>query len=297
MSNFTLSVVITTYNRPDLIVRAVNSVIAERSHSNNIEIIVVDDASTTSMPAMAVEHLVYHRMPTNGGPGPARMVGLQLARAPWVLMLDDDDTLVPGTADYLAQKLPTLEESAYPVYQFAVSKMNQKEEYRLITFDDYVNKAITGDFTPVFDRQKFLQTRLRYPDNRAGGEHLLWWKIAEKFGIPSYDRPLVCVSDDATVRLTHFSSQVKKAACHKQLADMALAEFGERLRQDHPQEFRRISLARITYSLLDNQRDKSRQYLHDAPLGNKLKTALWAISWLPQPLIHKLFLLYRQRQG
>ncbi|CAI1139187.1 glycosyltransferase family 2 protein [Serratia entomophila] len=297
MNNFALSVVITTYNRPDLLVRAVNSVVAERNEHHRIEIVVVDDASTTPLPELAIEDLVCHRMPVNGGPGPARMEGLALARAPWVLMLDDDDTLEPGTAEYLAQRLPEQPESRYPVYQFAVNRENQKEEFRLITFDDYVNKAITGDFTPVFDRQKFLSTGLRYPHNRAGGEHLLWWKIAEEFGIPSYSHPLVSVSDDAAVRLTHFSSQVTKAAYHQQLAEMALADFGDRLRRDHPEEYRRIRLAHITYSLLNNHRAAARQSLRDAPIGSKFKIALWAISWLPHSAIQKLFLFYRRRQG
>lgn len=297
MSNFALSVVITTYNRPDLLARAVDSVVTERSRHNKIQIIVVDDASTTAQPELAIDDLIFHRMPVNGGPGPARMQGLALASSPWVLMLDDDDTLEPGTAEYLATRLPEPETSAYPVYQFAVSKQNQKEEFRLITFDDYMNKTITGDFTPVFDREQFLGTGLRYPENRAGGEHLLWWKVAEKFGIPSYDRPLVRVSNDATVRLTHFSSQISKAAYHQQLAEMALADFGERLQRDHPEEFRRIRLAHITYSLLNRQCATARQSLKNAPLGDKLKMALWTISWLPHSLIKKLFISYRQRQG
>lgn len=297
MNNFTLSVVIATYNRPELVVRAVNSVIAERTTDHIIEIIVVDDASTTTLPILEAEGLIYHRMPVNGGPGPARMEGLALASAPWVLILDDDDTLEPGTAEYLKQVLPLTENASYPVYQFAVTTQNQKEKHRIITFDDYINKKIEGDFTPVFNKKMFLNTGLRYPENRAGGEHLLWWKIAEKFGIPSYKHPLVNVSNDAALRLTHYSSQIKKAACHKQLAEMALADFGDKLRHNYPQEYHRINLALITYSLLNNEKLQARHYLKSAPFGVKLKIALWSISWLPQPLINKLFLFYRKNQG
>jgi GalNAc5-diNAcBac-PP-undecaprenol beta-1,3-glucosyltransferase len=297
LNNFTLSVVIATYNRPELVVRAVNSVIAERNAKHTIEIIVVDDASTTPLPKFETEGLVYHRMPVNGGPGPARMEGIALANAPWVLILDDDDTLEPGTADYLEKILPLDENASHPVYQFAITAQNQKEKYQLITFDDYVNKKIEGDFTPVFNKKIFLDTGFRYPGNRAGGEHLLWWKIAEKFGIPSYNHPLVRVSDDAALRLTHYSSQIKKSVCHKQLAEIALENFGDKLRNNHPQEFQRINLALITYTLLSNEPQQARNYLKKSPLGKKLKIALWSISWLPQPLIKKLFLIYRKNQG
>ncbi|EPF2623189.1 glycosyltransferase family 2 protein [Yersinia intermedia] len=294
LNNFTLSVVIATYNRPELVLRAVNSVISERKSNNLIEIIVVDDASTTPQPEFATQGLAYHRMPVNGGPGPARMKGIELASAPWVLILDDDDTLEPGAADYLDQILPLIENANHPVYQFAITEHNQKEKYQLITFDDYVNKKTQGDFTPVFNKKIFLDTGFHYPENRAGGEHLLWWKIAEKFGIPSYNHPLVRVSNDAELRLTHYSSQIKKSLCHKQLAEIALENFGEILRNNHPQEFQRINLALITYTLLSNEPQQARNYLNKSPLGKKLKITLWIISWLPQPLIKKLFLIYRK---
>lgn len=296
MSDFALSVVIPTYNRPDLIVRAVNSVVAARSVRHKIEIIVVDDASTAAQPELAIDDLIYHRMPVNGGPGPARMKGLELARAPWVLIFDDDDTLEPDAAEYLAAYLPEPENSTYPVYQF-VSKGTQKEDFHLITLDDYMNKVITGDFTPVFNREQFLSSGLQYPKNRAGGEHLLWWKIAETFGLPSYNRQLVRMSDDAAVRLTHLQSQINNAIYHQQLAEMTLADFGEQLRSHHPAEYCRVRLAHITYNLLSNQRTTARQSLKDPLLDGKLKIALWTISWLPLSLIKRLFLLYRQRQG
>jgi len=297
LSNFALSVVIPTYNRPDLVVRAVNSVVAARSERHKIEIIVVDDASTTMQPELAIDDLIYHRMPVNGGPGPARMKGLELARAPWVLIFDDDDTLEPDAAEYLAAHLPEPEHSDYPVYQFVTNKGTQEGDFRLITLDDYVHKVITGDFTPVFNRAQFLSTGLQYPQNRAGGEHLLWWKVAETFGLPSYNRPLVKMSDDAATRLTHFPSQVSNAVYHQQLAEMTLADFGEQLQCNYPDEYRRVRLAHITYSMLNNQCAKARQSLKDPLLGGKLKMALWTISWLPNSLIKQLFLLYRQRQG
>lgn len=296
MNDFALSVIITTYNRPELLIRAVNSVLAERNEHNRIEIVVVDDASTIPLPELDIEDFVCHCMPVNCGPGVARMKGLELASTPWALMLDDDDTILPGTAKYLAGNLPAHQESRYPVYQFAVKRENQKEKFRLITFDDYMNKVISGDFTPVFDRQKFLSTELQYPHNRAGGEHLLWWKIAEKFGLPSYNHPLVHVSNDAAIRLTHFSSQITKAAYHQQLAKMALVDFGDRLACDYPEEYRRIRLAHIIYSLLNNQRSCARHSLRNAPLSGKVKTSIWLLSWLPHRVIKKLFLLYRQRQ-
>ncbi|MCG9528883.1 glycosyltransferase family 2 protein, partial [Providencia rettgeri] len=263
---------------------------------NKIEIIVVDDASTISLPELEITQLIYHRMPINGGPGPARMKGIELSSADWVLILDDDDVLKVGAVKYLAECLPLLEKSDYPVYQFAVNSQNQKEKFRLVTYDDYINKVIKGEFTPVFDRNNFLSTGLQYPHCFVGGEHLLWWKLSEKFGIPSYNYQLVSVSKDAIIRLTHFSSQIANAAHHQQLAEMTLIDFGDKLRCAYPNEYRRVCLAHITYSLLSNYKTKARLSLKNAPFSRKLKLILWVISLLPHKIIQKIFLLYRHYQ-
>lgn len=297
MSDFTLSVVIATYNRPKLIIRAVNSVIAQRSEHNNIEIIIVDDASTTTPPAFKEHSLIYHRMSANGGPGPARMKGLALASAPWVLILDDDDTLQSGAVEYLAQLLPTLEDLSYPVYQFATSPQNLSAAYQLVEFNDFMTKKLIGEFTPVFHRDHFLKSGLQYPNNRVGGEHLLWWEIADKFSIPAYNHSLVIVNNDADSRLTHFSSQITHAANHQQLAEMALTRFGNKLSSMYPEEYRRIRLAHVIYSLLNNQRKIARQSLNNHAFNHGLKIALWGVSWLPLPIIKKLFLFYRGYRG
>lgn len=296
LKNFRLSVVITTYNRPNLLIRAINSVIAERNKYNTIEIIVVDDASTIPLPELELTQLIYHRMPINGGPGPARMKGIEISSSHWVLMLDDDDILEVGAVKYLAEYLPSQEKSYYPVYQFAINSQNQKEKFRLVTYDDYISKVIEGEFTPVFDRNKFLSTGLQYPHSLVGGEHLLWWKLSEKFGIPSYNHRLVSVSNDATIRLTHFSSQIANAAHHHQLAEMTLIDFGNKLRYAYPDEYRRVCLAHIIYGLLSNYKIKARISLKNAPFSGKVKFVLWVISLLPNKVIQKMFLLYRHYQ-
>jgi glycosyltransferase involved in cell wall biosynthesis len=215
---FAVSVVITTCNRPALLRRAVHSVLSERIGGPRVEIIVVDDASALAPPVLTEPDLVFYRMPVNGGPGPARMQGLQLAGAPWVLMLDDDDILRRGALRALVDELDRCDFTAFPVIQFARSNGSVQGGYRLVDIKDYLGGVIQGDFTPIFNRAVILRTGLQYPANRAGGEHLLWWRLAADYGIPTFDRVLVEVMDDAGERLTHTASQIRKAAEHRQLA-------------------------------------------------------------------------------
>ncbi len=92
-----VSVVIPTHDRVEMLGEAVASVLAERTVE--LELIVVDDASSDGTAAWLAdqdEPRLQHEVlsPGRGGSG-ARNVGLERVRAPYVLFLDDDDTLAP----------------------------------------------------------------------------------------------------------------------------------------------------------------------------------------------------------
>jgi glycosyltransferase involved in cell wall biosynthesis len=93
-----VSTIIPVFNRPELLREAVASVLAQTYRP--IEVIIVDDGSTDSTPAVCVELTVAHpevsfaRVP-NGGPGQAREVGRLRARGEFLQYLDSDDLLDP----------------------------------------------------------------------------------------------------------------------------------------------------------------------------------------------------------
>lgn len=92
-----VSVVIPTYNRGDLLPRALRSVQAQSY--TNWELIVVDDASTDNtreIVASAPVEVVYVRLePPNRGAGAARNAGIEAARGEIIAMLDSDDEYLP----------------------------------------------------------------------------------------------------------------------------------------------------------------------------------------------------------
>jgi glycosyltransferase involved in cell wall biosynthesis len=93
-----VSVIIPAYNRAHLIGRAIASVLAQ-SHQN-IEIIVVDDASTDDLSATLAEadsrqlRCITH--PRNRGAAAARNTGIAAASGEFVAFLDSDDVWFPG---------------------------------------------------------------------------------------------------------------------------------------------------------------------------------------------------------
>jgi glycosyltransferase involved in cell wall biosynthesis len=91
-----ITVVIPTYNRAALLVRAVESALAQSVPPT--EILVVDDGSTDDTAAVCArwsDPVRYIATP-NGGVARARNIGIAQARGEWVALLDSDDEWEPA---------------------------------------------------------------------------------------------------------------------------------------------------------------------------------------------------------
>jgi glycosyltransferase involved in cell wall biosynthesis len=92
-----VSVVIPTRLRPELVTRAVRSVLAQSV--DTIEVIVVvdgpDEATYEALAGITDPRLRVVALPESGGAPNARNVGAYEARAPYTALLDDDDEWLP----------------------------------------------------------------------------------------------------------------------------------------------------------------------------------------------------------
>lgn len=93
-----VSVIIPTYNRPELLPAAVSSAFAA---GNNVEVIVVDDASVdeTAGVCRSLNGIKYVRAERNQQVAGARNLGIVASSAPYIAFLDDDDQRLPGSLD------------------------------------------------------------------------------------------------------------------------------------------------------------------------------------------------------
>ena len=93
-----VSLIITTFNRPHLLPRAVYSALRA---ADNVEVIVVDDASQDETAAVCnkLRGIKYIRLDRNQGVAGARNVGILASKSDYVSFLDDDDLRLPGSLD------------------------------------------------------------------------------------------------------------------------------------------------------------------------------------------------------
>src|SRR5712691_6880535 len=107
-----LSVVIPTYNRAALLPAAVESA---RRAGSDLEIIVVDDASTddTREVCRRLAGVRYIRSSRNAGLAAARNTGILASSAELVAFLDDDDLRLPGSLDSQITALKAVPEAAF----------------------------------------------------------------------------------------------------------------------------------------------------------------------------------------
>jgi len=98
MRNALITAVIPTRNRPDLLIRAIASVLAQTC--GQIEIVVVidgpDPATEAALRAKVNGQLRVIALPESVGGSEARNIGVQNAKTEWIAFLDDDDEWLPG---------------------------------------------------------------------------------------------------------------------------------------------------------------------------------------------------------
>jgi len=102
-----VSVITTTYNRAGLLPRAWDSL---NGQTPSFEWIIADDASTDGteevVRSFSDDRIVYIRHTENrGGPNAGRNWGTRIARGRYVVFLDDDDELYPGSLADMVRRM------------------------------------------------------------------------------------------------------------------------------------------------------------------------------------------------
>jgi glycosyltransferase involved in cell wall biosynthesis len=158
-----LSVIIPTHNRAGLLPAAVESV---RRAGSDLEIIVVDDASSDDTPRVCerLSGIRYLRFEENQGLSQARNAGILASSAELVSFLDDDDLRLPGSLD--AQRL---ELEAAPDTAFCYGRLLAVDAVHQLPTGDIIPKICpTGDvFWDLLDAEFYSRSYRGRPQTNS----------------------------------------------------------------------------------------------------------------------------------
>jgi glycosyltransferase involved in cell wall biosynthesis len=161
-----VTTIIPVYNRPQMVVRAVASVLSQTYRP--IEILLIDDGSTDNTPSVLDELRSAHPQEIrtirqeNGGPGLARETGRQAARGAYIQYLDSDDYLLPNK---FADQVAALEANPECSIAFGTSRLETDTGHVLAEASRHTSESITSLFpllllerwwhthTPLFRRE------------------------------------------------------------------------------------------------------------------------------------------------
>ena len=188
-----ISVIITVYNRENFIGKAIGSILDQTDVET--EIIIIDDGSTDNSLAICNEYAskadnirVIHQ--ENGGLEKARNTGLDNAHGKYIVFLDDDDVMTPGSlkvmfdaaeandVDFVTGNFERVSESGE---KHSDSYMPENVKNRVITVDEYWEASFdrNGYFIFIVNWAKLykrtLWEGLRFPENlrKAQDEYIM----------------------------------------------------------------------------------------------------------------------------
>jgi glycosyltransferase involved in cell wall biosynthesis len=191
----TVSVVIPTYNRPEMLREAIKSVLEQTYHAS--EIIVVDNGffdATLSVVRDFGDRVIYEKSNARG-PSPSRNRGVKTAKGRYVAFLDDDDIWHP---EKLAIQMEFLEN--HPDFGMASSKVVPFGEKIQIKKRSWISgdlfshlymKSFVMTSTVVIRKDVFDVVGGFDPRYVRAEDYDLWLRIADAFPIAHFGAPLI----------------------------------------------------------------------------------------------------------
>lgn len=209
------SFVIPTYNRANIIVKTLDSVIEQ--DFKDYEIIVVDDASTDNTRQVVDTYLngssniTYVILERNSGANVAKNYGARIANGDYLIFLDSDDTL--ENSNSLSKLHDENLNSNYPdILMYACRNIDSELTIKnknftgFVNFSDYFKNKFRGEYLPVVNRQFFY--KWMFYEDINGGEGITWKKLTYLAGSIYLSSTVIRVYDNKGVdRLSYLNKK------------------------------------------------------------------------------------------
>ena len=181
-----VSAIITTHNRSQLLLRAIDSVLSQSY--KNLEIIVVDDASSDDTSKVMADVLTHHpqiqylRNETPKGACQARNWGIKEANGAFIAGLDDDDEWLPNRIEtfvnYYDPKYSIYGANDIIIFENGTEAIQRPQT---INLDDMLHKNVFGN-QGFIEKDRIVSIGGFDENLVAAQDHDMWLRLIEHFG-------------------------------------------------------------------------------------------------------------------
>lgn len=201
MKDSKVSIIIPVWNRVDVTIRAIKSVLNQTY--KNIEIIIVNDASTIDLTKLKkfiskYKNIEYIDLKENGGPAKARNIGMEKATGEYVAFLDSDDEFVPEKIEKQLFEMQ-LYNSVMSHTSYILDKDNNKTIINSGIDNGYVNKKLMYSCqiatpTVMLKSEYLIKNKLSFNTTlRIGEDTCFWLTILKHVPLLGINEPLSIV--------------------------------------------------------------------------------------------------------
>lgn len=289
-----VSVVITTYKRSEMLLRAIESVLIQTY--KDIEVIVVDDGSPEpvcdSLQQIFGDRIRCVSHPQNLGAPAARNTGIRQSRGKYVAFLDDDDVWLPQK---LEKQMLLFDEGVAMVFCgeaiYADGKLVRERPAKWLAGGNnglLRYNPIGGTSVAVIDKKCLDDVKGFDEALQAAQDWDLWLRISQKHSIRCVPEVLIC----RHLHGLQISSSLKKRICgrmqfiekHKDLLSTEPFSLAQNLRR----------LACLQY--IDNNKEIANNYFMEAirayPFSRNNYICYFVSLFFPKKLADKILSLF-----
>lgn len=201
-----ISVIIPNYNKEKYVLRCLNSILNQTFQ--NFEIIIVDDSSTDTSYALLQDYadkfsrIRLYRMDYNCKQGVCRNVGIDKARAPYVIFVDSDDVC---EADFFSKAYAYIEEKQPDIIFFKSccypdnlwntvwkNMLCSAQEIEKLFWDDFFDPS---PWAKVFKKSMLNEHALRFPSKI--------FQQDQPFVLAAIRKSTLCICDSYCAYIMH----------------------------------------------------------------------------------------------
>jgi len=193
-----ISVVIPSYNRVDVLIRAIDSVLAQTSAVD--EIIVVDDGSDDDTRAQVTRQYpdIKYIYQDNRGVSAARNRGIAQSKSSWIAFLDSDDSWLPQKIEHIRSAQQQHQE--YQIYHsneiwirngVRVNAMNKHRKTGGWIFQQCLPLCVISPSAVVIKSELFEAVGRFDESMPACEDYDLWLRICHQYPVHYIDQPLI----------------------------------------------------------------------------------------------------------